>query len=261
MNLFCQKQCYRPLKCFIFACFLLCMLFPGCRTDNKASSVSSGYVLKCGNLLISVSEFSEELECEKSAYPYDINSDLKKYKDLVLDLAAQLSQELVLRAAAAEDGISVTEKEIDAAAKEVKKDFPGDSFQKMLIENAVSYPVWKKRLGIRLLINRFIEKNLRNKIEITPEDIEKYYQLHKKTGEFHKKYVVQHDGKENGRQRGRTQKKSDQEKSDIEEKKLLNHLRLQKAEKKYPAWIDALNKKFPVEINKKELGIFLRSKE
>ncbi len=227
------------------------MLFPGCRKDNKAPAVLNDYLLKCGSILISPGEFSEELECEKSAYPYDINSDPKQYNGLVLDLAAQLSQELVLRAAAAEDGIKVSEKEIDAAAKEVKKDFPGDSFQKMLLENAVSYPVWKKRLGIRLLINRFIEKDLKDKIEITPYDIENYYQLHKKSVEFPKKDLAQH-GQDYGKQRGSTKT------PDIEEKELLVHLRSQKAEEKYPAWIDVLNKEFPVEINKKKFSSFLQ---
>ncbi len=231
------------------------MFFPGCRKDNKVSEVSSNYLLKCGNIIISANGFSEELEIEKSAYPYDINSDPEKYKNLVLDLAAQLSQELVLRAAAAEDGITVSEKDIDAAAKDIEKDFPGDTFQKMLLENAVSYSVWKKRLGIRLLINRFIKKDLKDKIEITPQDIENYYQLHKKNGEFQKKDVAHH-GQEKGKQRGITQKQTD-----IEEKELLVHLRAQKAEKKYPAWINALNKKFPVEINKKELSVFLQLKE
>ncbi len=250
-----QIQCCRTFSFFIFACFLFCMLFPGCRKDNKDSAVSNDYLLKCGNIIISANGFSEELEVEKSAYPYDIDSDSKKYNDLVLDLAAQLSQELVLRAAAAEYGISVSEKDIDTAAEKVEKDFPGDSFQKMLLENAVSYSVWKKRLGIRLLINRFIEKELKDKIEITPEDIENYYQLHKKSGELQKKDVAQHD-QERERQLGRTR-----EKSDIEEKELLGRLRSQKAEKKYPAWINALNKKFPVEINKKKLGGFLQLKE
>ncbi len=255
MKFFCQILCCRTLKCFIFTCFLCCMLFPGCRKDNKVSEVSNDYLLKCGNIIISANGFSEDLEVEKSAYPYDINSDPEKYKNLVLDLAAQLSQELVLRAAAAKEGISVSEKDIDAAAKDVEKDFPGDSFQKILLENAVSYSVWKKRLGIRLLIDRFIKKELKDKIEITPQDIENYYQLYKKSGEFQKKDVAQH-GWEKGKQRDITQKESD-----IKGEELLGHLRSQKAEKKYPAWINALNKKFPVEINKKELGVFLQLKE
>ena len=255
MKFLCQILCCRTLKCFVSACFLCCMLFPGCRKDNKVSEVSNDYLLKCGNIIISANGFSEDLEVEKSAYPYDINSDPEKYKNLVLDLAAQLSQELVLRAAAAEDGITVSEKDIDAAAKDIEKDFPGDTFQKMLLENAVSYSVWKKRLGIRLLINRFIEKDLKDKIEMTPQDIENYYQRHKKSGEFQKKDVAQH-GREKGKQRGITQKQTD-----IEEKELLVQLRSQKAEKKYPAWINALNKKFPVEINKKALSVFLQLKE
>jgi len=111
----------RILRSFIVVCFVFCLLFPGCRKDNKVSAVSNDYLLKCGNIVISTNGFSEELEVDKSAYPYDINSDLEKYKGLVLDLAAQLSQELVLRAAAAEDGIFVSEKEINDAEKEVKK--------------------------------------------------------------------------------------------------------------------------------------------
>ena len=106
----------------------------------------------------------------------------------------------------------------------------------MLLENAVPYSLWRKRLGIKLLIDHFISKKLKNKIQISPKEIAEYYNLHKNSGEFGK------DNKNN---------------SDIEEKRLVDRLCEQKAESEYPAWIAGLRKRFPVLINKKTLRDFL----
>ncbi len=252
MRAHCKILHCRILDVFILVCFVSCMLmFSGCREDNKISSaVSDDYVLKCGSILISPDDFSEALEIEESAYPYNINSNAEKYKNLVLDLAAQISQELVLRAAAAEDGISVSEQEINDAAKKIEKDFPGDSFQKMLLDNAVSYSLWKKQLGIRLLINRFIDKSFKDKIEISSEEIEDYYHLHKLS--LNKLSLHKLSGK---------LKKNDGVQQVYKDEILISHLRSQKAEQEYPAWINSLSKKFPVEINKKKLSSLLHLTE
>ncbi len=226
----------RILRAFIFVSFAVCFFPPGCRQDRPVTAVSQDYVLRCGNISISAGSFSEELELKKSAYPYDIRSDPEKYNTLVMDLVTQLSQELVIRVAAAKNGISVSEKEIDRAEKKIRQDFPGDSFQQMLLENAVPYSLWRKRLGIKLLIDHFISKKLKNKIRISPKEIAEYYNLHKNSGEFGK------DNKNN---------------SDIEEKRLVDRLCEQKAESEYPAWIAGLRKRFPVLINKKTLRDFL----
>ncbi len=228
------------LRLFVFVCFTLCIFFVGCREDRQASAISNDYVLKCGNIVVSDTAFSEELELKKAAYPYDIRSDPESYNRLVMDLVAQLSQELVLRAAAEKDGVSVSPEEINEAEKNIRKDFPGDSFHQMLLENAVPYSLWKKRLGVQLLINRFVKKELKDKIQISPEEIAEYYSAHKNSGEFKKEHG-KHD-------------------SDIEEKRLIDRLCEQEAEKEYPAWIAGLTKKFPVKINKQELKRFLELK-
>ncbi len=242
LNFFCKILYFKTHFLFIAGCFILCMFLYGCKgTDRVAESPRPGdYVLKSGSISISPDDFGEELELKKSAYSYGIVDRPYEYNELVLDLASQLSEEIVLRRAAAADGIFASEKDITNAEKKIKKDFPGDSFQKMLLENAVSYSLWRKRLGIRLLINRVIAKELKAKVEITPEEIADYYKLQKKSGEFAK-------GENNG---------SYNTKMDGEE--LIARLRRKEAEEEYPAWIKNLTRKFPVQINEKELSGFLK---
>lgn len=225
---------------FIPLWFILCMLLFGCKASDGTSEVKVNYVLKSGSIIISPDEFGGELELKKAAYPYDINLKTDEYNELVFNLVNQLSEEIVLREAAVEDGISVSEKEVTEAEKAFKKDFPGNSFQKMLLENAVPYSLWKKRFKIKLLMNRVIEKELKEKIEITSEEIAAYYKLQKKSGKFEK------------------QKNDGLRRTGIDGKELVTMLRIKKAEEEYPAWIENLTRKFPVKINRKELSKFLK---
>lgn len=207
----------------------LCWLLPGCQEGPAPSAKTDDYILKSGSLVISDAEFSEELELKRAAYAYGIQNNPGEYNTLVIDLVSQLSEELVLRCAAKDKGIVVSGQEVQAAEDGFRADYPDDSFEAMLLENAISHGFWKRRLGLRLLFDRVIQQELRDRIEITSQEIVAYYTLHKDKFESMK-----------------------------DETALVAILRMEKAEAEYPDWIKTLEATYPVSINRVKMEHYLK---
>jgi hypothetical protein len=143
-----------------------------------------------------------------------------------------MTEEMILLERAEELGITITDSEIEKAFEDIKGDYPDNVFQNMLLEYAVPYHSWRKGLKTRLLMEKVVTKELGDQVEITPDDISRYYEEHFK---------------------------DDNITSDVKAvSKDINNiiikiLRREKMEKAYAPWIKKLKKKYTVEINKVQL--------
>jgi hypothetical protein len=135
---------------------------------------------------------------------------------------------MVILERAGEIDIDVTDAELEKTVAEIKSDYPAGEFEKTLLEFAVSFEAWKNRLKRRLIMDKVIDKELKNRITITSEDIAEYY-------------------KQNFQGR-KHDPGSAPPSADINEI-IVNQLRRQKAEESYKAWIDELKAKYEIEIN------------
>ena len=205
---------------------LLGLIFFGLGScSNPLEPVEPEFVLKTESIMVFQEEFAQELDLKLAAYPYDLNQNPLEYNGLVLDLVSSFSEELVILSAAKEKGIGVDPSELEAAETYFQEDYPEESFDEMLLENAISYEFWKKRLEKNLIMEKFIQQELTDKIEITTQDLVEFYNKHL------------------------SQK--------LDEKELLSKLRLEKSQDSYEDWIMELKKNHPMEINEKILARFL----
>ena len=136
--------------------------------------------------------------------------------------------ETVILERAEELGLFISDEELHKAVSEIKSDFPEDTFEKTLLESAVSYESWEARLKNRLLMQKVVDNELKNQIVITPEDIAGYYERNYKATD--------------------ADAESKNETDDINEN-IIKHLRQEKAEKAYKIWIKELKRKYSIEIN------------
>lgn len=207
--------------------FLLLGLFffglGSCSTPPEP--VEPEFVLKTDLIMVYQEEFAQELDLKLAAYPFDVNQNPLEYNELVLDLVSSFSEELVILSAAKAKGIWVDKSELQAAETYFREDYPEESFEKMLLENAISYVFWKKRLEKNLIMEKFIQQELTDKIEITTQDLVAFYNKHL------------------------SQK--------LDEKELLSKLRMEKSQDFYGEWIMELKKNYPMEMNEKILARFL----
>jgi hypothetical protein len=79
---------------------------------------------------------------------------------------------------------------------------------------------------MRMLVEKVVEKELVDQVDITSADVATYIQNHYPDGA------------------------PDEESPDTTNQRIVRHLRHQKAEKRYPEWIESLRERYPVDVNK-----------
>ena len=209
----------------------------GCSdTDTDLSGV---YLVRVGKQVVSVVDFNKAFEIAKTAYPHNMMQNPNDVKEAQIRLLNQMTEELILIERAAELEIQVTEEEVENAIAKIKEDYPNeDVFKQTLLEYAVSYESWRKGLKTRLLMEKLVERELKTQIVISPDEIAKHY-------------------KENYSEEQTTQAPVQGER-DVDAI-IVEQLRRKKTEVAYKAWIEKLQKRYAIEINKKEWEKILSS--
>lgn len=222
---------YRRLSLILASVCLL--LFIHCSRPAQ----DNGYLIRVGSSTVTVSEFNHAVEAAaEDVYPGEQEIEGAAQNDLRLRVLNQMAEELAIVERAKALGIKVSDEELDRAVADIKSDYPDDTFEKTLLENAVSFQVWKKKLVLRLLINKVIESELVDKVEITSQDVTDYFQSHYPKGA------------------------PEGENADDINKRIVQHLRHQKAEEMYQGWIEDVRKTYPVEVDRERWNRLVGSK-
>jgi SurA-like N-terminal domain len=196
-----------------------------------------GYLLRVGKSVVTVSEFNRAVEAAaEEAYPGEQEISSASQNDLRMRVLNQLAEELIISERAKALGISLSDEELERAVADIKSDYPDNTFEKTLLENAVSFQAWEKKLATRLLINKVIKSELVDKVEITSQDVAAYFQTHYPEGV------------------------PEGENADEIDQRIVQHLRQQKAEKMYQAWIKDLRKVYPVDVDQDRWNRLVGSK-
>jgi len=215
--------------------FLICFLWVGYTLAGCSDSEHKQrdeYFVKVVDRTITVSDFNKAFEIAKNAYPQNRIQRPDVAQEVRLRLIQQMIEEMTLLERAEELGITMTDSQVEKALKDIKRDYPDNVFQEILLEYAIPYQSWREGLKTRLLMEKVIAQELGDKIEITHDDISKYYEEHFE---------------------------ADDTPPDVNEVSkdtnniIIKILRKEKIEKAYTSWIKKLKKKYAVEINKKEL--------
>ena len=214
------------LTIWLLGTVLLFGFFGGCM--NSESNLDHEPLIRVGDRILTVLDFNKAFEIAKAAYPHNFKDDPEEFRNARLRLLNQLVVEMIILERADELGLSISSEEINKAVSEIKSDYPEDTFEKTLLENAVSYESWEARLKNRLLMQKVVDHELKSQIAITPEDIASYYE---------KNYEATDADAE-----------SISADKDINEN-IIKHLRQQKAEQAYKIWIKELKGKYSIEIN------------
>ena len=214
---------------FIVGSILLLFIWTGC--GQKDSDLGKEVLVRVGDRVVTVLDFKNAFEIAKIAYDDNIDEEPEDLREAQIRQLNQLTVELILLERAQELQVSITEAELEEAVREIKSDYPEGEFEKTLLEFAVSYESWKERLRTRLIIEKVIEEELKNRITITAEDISEYYEKNYQNRE------VESDP---------TQKTKD-----INEV-IVKQLRRKKAEEMYSSWIEDLKKQYTIEINREK---------
>jgi hypothetical protein len=195
---------------------------------NSESNPDNEPLIRIRDRILTVMDFNKAFEITKADYPHNLKDETEEFRNARLRLLNQLVVEMIILERADELGLSITDEEIQKAVAEIKSDYPEDTFEKALLESAISYEAWAARLKNRLLMQKVVDKELNNQIVITPEDIASYYEKNYKAAD--------------------SAAKLSNPAKDINEN-IIRHLRQEKAEQAYKIWIKELKRKYSIEIN------------
>lgn len=201
-------------------------LTAGCRDNSIA--IEDEFLLRTETAVITVGDYMKSLEVAKSAYAHSILQKPEAFRKIQLRLFSQLAEEMIVMEVAKEKNIVVTDAELKAEIDSVKKNYPDNVFNEMLLENAITYELWESMLNRRLLMDKVLAQELDLEIKITPEVIEEYY----------KKNNLAID----------TEFAEDSEKI---YSRLIKRMRLEKKQKSYQVWIEEKKKQYSIEVNEK----------
>lgn len=210
----------------LFGAVLLFGSFGGCM--NSGSNSDNEPLIRVQDQILTVLDFNKAFEITKTAYPHNFKDEPEEFRNAQLRLLNQLVVEIIILERAEELGLSISSEEIHKAVTEIKSDYPEDTFEKALLESAISYESWEARLKNRLLMQKVVDNELKNQIVITPADIASYYERNYKTTD--------------------PDAESTNPTRDINES-IIKHLRQEKAEQAYKIWIKELRRKYSIEIN------------
>lgn len=113
-------------------------------------------LLRVGDRKVSVYEFERVFEIARVAYPPTSDGDPEILEVIRHRLLVEMIEELLISLRAKELGISVSEEELDARVAEIRQDYPEETFDQIFIEQAVPFDLWKKRIGLRMLLDKVI---------------------------------------------------------------------------------------------------------
>lgn len=139
--------------------------------SGPAEHAESAALLTIGDRSVSVGEFKEALEMAKTAYPPGVANTGEGHLDLCRRVLRETIETAILEETAADLGIFVSEEELHEAVSEIKADYPEGGFDRMLVDSAVPYSLWEKRLRQRVLMQKVIDALLGPPPEVTMEDI------------------------------------------------------------------------------------------
>jgi hypothetical protein len=201
---------------------LLFMLATGCNTGGNAPDE---FLLRIGDQVVTGGAYLDALEVMKASYPYEALQNHQVMTTLKTRLLKQLTEELILSRRAQELGLTVTPDELEKAVMEVRKDYPEGAFETTLLEKAIPLSAWKKRVEMRLLTEKVIEKELVAAVKLTPEEVNEAYRLFHGGGSTE---TVPPEGINAA---------------------FVKYLRREKAQQQYPQWLDTLQQQYTIEFN------------
>lgn len=199
--------------------------------SRQPSDPSQIDLVKVGTSTLTVREFKQIQDMSQDYYWQEDNATVNSVESNSLRLLNQVTEELLLTERAKAIGITINDKDLDAAVQNIKSDYPKGTFEQVLLENAVSYDFWKERLKRRILMDKVIEKELESKVSITQEEISSFYKKH---------YAAISDRKDGD---------GSADKDDDINEVIVRRLRKLKAEETYRAWLKELEQLYPVDVD------------
>ncbi|MFH1125367.1 MAG: peptidyl-prolyl cis-trans isomerase [Pseudomonadota bacterium] len=143
----------------------------GCGLFENAEE---GVVLTVGKRVIT----PEKLKREMRRMSFGVDAAGKDTGEIVESLVNQMIDYYLILEYGSERGIDVSQDELDAAIRDIKKEYSEKDFQETLLQGYVDFDEWKEGLRERLLLQTIIRKVTEGVPAVPFQEIKAYYDSH-----------------------------------------------------------------------------------
>ncbi|MBI1912424.1 MAG: SurA N-terminal domain-containing protein [Deltaproteobacteria bacterium] len=130
--------------------------------------------------IITLSELNASTAMALDKASPEAKKDPKKADAIKSAMLESLIEQKLVKQAADKAGIDISEREIDNAVEDIKRqnNFTQESLLLALAQSGLTYREYREQLKEQIRQVKFINKEFRSKISILQEDIEDYYRSH-----------------------------------------------------------------------------------
>jgi len=157
---------------YFFPVIIALFQVQGCLKGKDRSSV---VVAVINEEAVTYGEFNKELSYLLREAPF---GEEKPKAELKADLLNRLIERKLILQEAKNRGIAVTDEELDKRIAKIKMDYPGDTFDKMIVDKFVDYKEWKERLCGDYLVEKTIEQAIGSKLSVEEMEAREFYDAH-----------------------------------------------------------------------------------
>ena len=154
--------------------FVLAVLVHGC--SDSENSLERSYLIQVNSSTLTVKDFQKAFKQATAEFPAGSEIDESILAEIRLRLLNQLTERLILLERAKELNIHISDQELENEISLIKSDYPKGEFEEVLLEQAVSYSLWRNDLRIRLLMEKVIDEELDPHVTVSSEDIAVFYE-------------------------------------------------------------------------------------
>ncbi|EFL53187.1 conserved hypothetical protein [Solidesulfovibrio fructosivorans JJ]] len=166
---------FRGLAVCLLVFFALSALLGGCGRDTAKEP---GVVAMVGGAPIRLADVEARYDLGEIGLPEVDNPPVETLRAAYGKVLADMIVARLVRQELARRHESVTEAEIAAVEKRVRADYPGDSFDRMLLEERIDLARWREMLADRLALEKFTREVLRLEVRVEVTEAADYYKKH-----------------------------------------------------------------------------------
>jgi parvulin-like peptidyl-prolyl isomerase len=147
---------------------------------RTSSEVVDRIVAVVNNEVITKSEINEVLMPLYAQYKstYDETELTRRLEEARTNILNQMIEDRLILQEAKSEGIEVTAREVEERLNEVKSQFADEEeFKRVLQTQDLTVADLKEKYSQQLMIKKLINREVRYKIEITPTEVFRYYQM------------------------------------------------------------------------------------
>jgi parvulin-like peptidyl-prolyl isomerase len=154
------------------------LVVSGC-SGKTETSTENQVVIRVDDRVLTLAEFNEYFETVNVDIDAGNDQDVGAIREARLRFLLQLVEEMIILTRADELGLSISPQELDAAVRDIQRDYPKAGFEDVFLKEAVSFEVWRERLEKRLLVEKVVRKELLKEDSVTLEEMRDYYDRHR----------------------------------------------------------------------------------